>query len=356
MAFSDDEEVKAMCLNYVSQVQTRFLESGGRITGDFRQFLHQLRQKNLHSSTSVVSALHTILLDHPDWLPAFKASMPATATASASTSATTAASEKTDDCKDCVDFLNRVGTRFGGDGVYRMFLECMDSYSRGEFTVSEVDGKVARLFVEHRDLAAEFRSFLPESYVQEGSSKMKSISPGDNIDLEITQNQESRNHDETETPAAPRRTTRRRTRNSGHNQEKEKAEPPPSLNPPRIVSPEPDEPTDFEMEDSLCYVEVQIGNLIATQRSAKRFRRHLLRGGGSSPADIEKHFSPLNLACIREMYGGRPEFMKLERELGEYPLSALTKLMKRAESKRETLMKSKARIQEKWAKIQRSRQ
>ncbi|KAL0362382.1 UNVERIFIED_CONTAM: hypothetical protein Scaly_1193400 [Sesamum calycinum] len=280
MGFSDDEEVKAMCLNYVSQVQTRFLESDGQITGDFRQFLQQLREKNIHFSTSLVSALHTIFLDHPDWLPAFKASMPATATATASssTSTTTAAAEKTDDCKACVDFLNRVGTRFGGDGVYRKFLECMDSYSRGGFAVSEVDGKVARLFREHPDLASEFRSFLPESYVQEGSRKMKSITPGNNIDLETRQNQESRNHDETETPAAPPRMTRLRTRNSRHNQEEEKAEPPPR-NPPRIIS--PDEQTDFEMEDSLSNVEVQISNLIATQRSAEKFRRHLLRRGSS---------------------------------------------------------------------------
>ncbi|KAL2245724.1 UNVERIFIED_CONTAM: hypothetical protein Sindi_2840600 [Sesamum indicum] len=349
MAFSDEEEVKAMCLNYVSQVQTRFLESDGQITGDFRQFLQQLREKNIHFSTFIVSALYTIFLDHPDWLPAFKASMPATATATDSASATTDAAMKTDDCKACVDFLNRVGTRFGGDGVYRMFLECMDSYSRGGFTVSEVDAKVGRLFGEHRDLKAEFRSFLPESYVQEGSRKMN---PGDNIDLEVAQSQESRNHDETKTPAAPSRTTQRRTRNSGHNQEEEKAEPPPR-NPPRIVS--PDEQTDFDMEDSLSYVEVQISNLIATKRSAKRFRRHLLRGR-SSPADIEKHFSPLNLACIRNMYGGRREFMKMERELGEYPLTALAKLMKRAKQKQETLIKSKARIQERWAKIQRSRQ
>ncbi|KAK4437376.1 hypothetical protein Salat_0071500 [Sesamum alatum] len=78
----------------------------------------------------------------------------------------------------------------------------MDSYYREEFSVSEVADKIVTLFGEHRDLAAGFRSFLPESCVQEGSRKRKSITPGGNIDKEIRQNQESINHDETETPAA----------------------------------------------------------------------------------------------------------------------------------------------------------
>lgn len=307
-------------LQYIQEVQTKLTGDGRRhIYDQFIQTLKQFRCRSIDSST-VVSTVQELFQNHPDLLEAFKPFMP-----SHSSAAAPAAEEGSD--TRVVDFLSRVYTRFGGGEVYRKFSDCMHAYSRAEISGSGAGDKVAGLFGDNDDLVAEFMRLVPGSCVQEGSNKRKI----DRVVIDRDQERGKRRSgsdsgslDDDDRAAAPRR--RQQMRKSK-----------------RIVG------RDNEMEDSLCDIDVRIGNLESVRRKALKLADRL-HEGRLSPTDVrlDEQFTPLNLAFIRKLD------RKILGHVEHHLLHGLGELMEILMRKNESLENERLKIVQKWRNIRQS--
>ncbi|CAH9142262.1 unnamed protein product [Cuscuta epithymum] len=65
---------------------------------------------------------------------------------------------------EAITFVNKIKTRFQGDGyVYKSFLDILNMYRKESKSISEVYDRVASLLHEHPDLLEEFTHFLPDT-------------------------------------------------------------------------------------------------------------------------------------------------------------------------------------------------
>ncbi|KAL9161775.1 hypothetical protein ABFS82_07G042600 [Erythranthe guttata] len=309
----------------------------------FTAILEEFGTRMIPSSYAVV-AINRLLQNHPDLLIGFEPFVPA----SYSPAAAVAAADEA----DSLDFLDRVSEIFGtgGDnnngGVYREFLDSMASYSKGEYTVSQVREKVVRLFGEKcPDLTAEFISFFPEleseseteSGSGSGSSNLKSAAdidfggkirvPGADIDFGGKIRVPGADNDFGGKIRVPGR--RKRGRREGGVDDDDKV----TGRSPKKVK------VNFELlEDSLCYVDVQISRLGSTYETAVKIARRIIDGGlTQSDVRTEEEFTPLHMACVREVCK--------EARLNEGNiLSKIPLLLNLLKKKKEALEKTRCRF------------
>ncbi|KAE9613429.1 putative transcription regulator Others family [Lupinus albus] len=73
-------------------------------------------------------------------------------------------SKKPVEFEEAINFVNKIKTRFQGDGrVYKSFLDILNMYRKENKSITDVYQEVAALFQGHSDLLNEFTHFLPDT-------------------------------------------------------------------------------------------------------------------------------------------------------------------------------------------------
>ncbi|KAL7144903.1 hypothetical protein ABFS83_07G042100 [Erythranthe nasuta] len=278
----------------------------------FTAILEDFGTRMIPSSYAVV-AINRLFQNHSDLLLGFEPFVPA----SYSPAAAVAAADEA----DSLDFLDRVSEIFGAGGgnnggVYREFLDSMASYSKGEYTVSQVREKVVGLFGEkYPDLTAEFISFLPEL---ESETKSESGSGSESSNLKS-----AADNDFGGKIRVPGR--RKRGRKEGEDD--------------KVTGRSPKKvKVNFELEDSLCYVDVQISRLGSTYETAVKIARRIIdRSLTQSDVRTEEEFTPLEMACVRKVC------KEARLNEGNIP-SKMPELLNLLKKKKEALEKTRCRF------------
>lgn len=323
-------EAKSIGLQFLRRVQGKLLTDDRETYDKFVHVLKQFRIRNLPSS-DVVEIINKLFHNHPDLLLDFKPLMPRKYAAAAAA----AASNGDDDSRaSAVDFVKRIEARFNSDSnglIYRAFLDCMDSYARGKFSISEVRDRVVGLFAGHHDLAAEFVTFLPGSCEIDVQRKRKLNSTPADADegIRVSEPIEKRRilkpkkyvDEETQGVAPPQR------RESGGKSPCSGGEKGVRV---RAVN---------EVEESLVHVEVQIGQLASTYASAVELTRRLWSGELSvEDVRVEEHLTALNLMCVRK------QCRRIVVGGDQIRVDAMAGLMECLMKKKEALEKSRTKL------------
>ncbi|KAL7105422.1 hypothetical protein ACP275_07G043200 [Erythranthe tilingii] len=279
--------------------------------GQFTAILEGFGTRMIPSSYAVV-AITKLFQHHPDLLLCFEAFVPANYSPAAAVAAA--------DEADSLDFLDRV-LEIDNNGVYREFLDSMASYSKGEYTVSQVREKVVGLFGDnYPDLTAEFMSFLPELESEsETESALGSGSESSNFES-------AADNDFGGKIRVPGRRKRGRREEGEGDDDKVTGRSPKKVK------------VNFELEDSLCYVDVQISRLGSTYETAVKIARRII-DGSLTPSGVrtEEEFTPLQMVCVRKVCK--------EARLNEGNiLSKIPELLKLLKKKKESLEKTRCRL------------